>query len=333
LPDGQSLVFSGPTDNPPGLWRVPAGRAGNSERIELAGEAAYWPAVAPNGDKLAFERTSSQADIWRWQHGALPEPFLSSSVADTNPQFSPDGRRIAFDSHRGGSGRALWVANADGTGLLEMLKGFDPGSGTPAWSPDGKWLAFDSLPRDGRWDVWRVEAAGGSPQRLTDGRGDNQIPSWSRDGKHVYFASNRTGRSEVWCVPAGGGAARQVTFRGGHVGFESLDGKSLYYSKTANGTDGVYACSLAGGEERQVITDRVVWRNIFVAPTGIYYITPEGRRGHEIRFRDFATTRTERVLKIDGPVRFGLSVSADQKTFLFARWGTEADLMLIRNYR
>ena len=56
-------------------------------------------------------------------------------------------------------------------------------------------------------------------------------PSWSRDGKWVYFTSKRTGRYEVWKVSAEGGKAVPVTRNGGGAAFESPDGKSIYYTE------------------------------------------------------------------------------------------------------
>jgi Tol biopolymer transport system component len=52
-------------------------------------------------------------------------------------------------------------------------------------------------------------------------------PSWSHDGKWIYFSSSRTGAVEIWKIPAAGGEPIQVTRDGGYVAFESLDGKTL----------------------------------------------------------------------------------------------------------
>ena len=70
----------------------------------------------------------------------------------------------------------------------------------------------------------------GSATRLISGI-KAEAPSWSADGKFLYFASDRTGRWEVWKQPLFGGAARQITRNGGYASHESREGKWLYFSK------------------------------------------------------------------------------------------------------
>ena len=64
------------------------------------------------------------------------------------------------------------------------------------WSPDGTRIAFDSDAEGSFWQTYIINADGGKPKRLTDGEFDNAVPSWSRDGKSIYFCSERTGRYE-----------------------------------------------------------------------------------------------------------------------------------------
>lgn len=107
-------------------------------------------------------------------------------------QLSADGLHIAFQSARGGE-MDIWAARTDGTGLVQITKNHGTSNGSPRWAPDGRWLLFDSSGKDGQLDVW-VVGSGRRPAAAVDPRtGNSGIPSWSRDGKRMYFNSDQPG--------------------------------------------------------------------------------------------------------------------------------------------
>ncbi|MGQ0429106.1 MAG: prolyl oligopeptidase family serine peptidase [Gammaproteobacteria bacterium] len=86
----------------------------------------------------------------------------------------------------------------------------------PRLSPDGKLIAFTLRQTDfaadrGRSDLWLVEAAGGTPRRLTANEENDTAPDWAPDGAGIYFLSARSGSAQVWYLPVSGGEATQVT--------------------------------------------------------------------------------------------------------------------------
>ncbi len=80
---------------------------------------------------------------------------------------------------------------------------------------------------------------------------DEVRPSWSGNGRWIYFGSDRTGTWQVWKLPSEGGPAVQVTRKGGREAFESPDGKSVYYHK--RDVPGIWRVPVEGGEEAQVL--------------------------------------------------------------------------------
>ena len=79
------------------------------------------------------------------------EPLIVSSLLDINPQYSPDGRLVGFESNHTVEAQESWVTQADGSGPVQLTNHLGRQQGTPRWSRDGKWLAFDSLGQDGHW--------------------------------------------------------------------------------------------------------------------------------------------------------------------------------------
>jgi hypothetical protein len=94
--------------------------------------------------------------------GTSPRQVVAGST-ETNPEASPDGRRIVFMSFRDGNWE-VYIVNVDGSGLRRLTS--DPGNdGLPTWSPDGRTLAFVS-DRSGQWEVWTTRPDGRSQRPL-----------------------------------------------------------------------------------------------------------------------------------------------------------------------
>ena len=119
----------------------------------------------------------------------------SSSRIDSNPRFSPDGRRVAFVSNRSGAYQ-IWIANRDGGGAFQLTSVTTPYVGSPSWSPDGSTILFDGT-KNGHFEVYAISAAGGTPRRLIGSSGQDAVASFSRDGRWIYFTSNRTGEYQI----------------------------------------------------------------------------------------------------------------------------------------
>jgi len=331
MPDGKSLIYGAYPGGEGFLFTIRLAGYKNTKRLEIASRGASSPAVARKGGRLAFVRNVFHSDVWRLELGGKPQPLLVSSAADSSAQFSPDGERIAFQSSRGGEGLSIWLANADGSGLVQLTRGPEDRHGSPSWSPDGRWVAFDARTNEGHWIIRVIESNGAQSRVLASGPFDNAVPSWSRDGKWIYFCSNRSGRFEIWRIPFQGGSAEQVTRDGGYVARESADGKLLYYTKTSS-SGPLFARPLVGGDEKQTL-EMVQFRGFTVVDDGIYYL--HAGKTSEIRFHQLADGSSHMVNAIEAP-RLGqyLSVSPKRKTFLFTVSASAgSDLMLIENFR
>ena len=236
-PDGHELVYAaGPSSGATVLWRrsVQAPAGSPSKRLEWVEPGAFTPVISHPAvgslARLAYVRPISDTNIWV-RDTTMPSlsahKVVASTRRDSNPQFSPDGRRLAFTSERAGTAQ-IWVANSDGSNPLQLTSFSGGLVNAPRWSPDGKTIVFTSS-QDKNQDIYAVLSNGGAVRRLTSAVSREGRASWSRDGRWIYFYSTRSGHEEIWRMPAEGGEAVQLTTGGGHESFESPDGKLLYY--------------------------------------------------------------------------------------------------------
>lgn len=330
--DSQELIFSSGREYQQALWRIPA-RGGTPQRVPDTSGSDVLFALSRNGRRLTFTRTVSDENIWQAgvRGSALvgrPSRLISSTRGDSNAQYSPNGRRIAFASNRSGNWE-IWVCNSDGSDPVPLTHFGAGASSWPSWSPDGRRIAFNSTAR-GDYNIYTVSVDGGAPQQLTVDPAGNAGPNWSADG-WIYFASNRSGELQVWKIPADGGVALQLTKQGGVIPSVSPDGRFVYYAK---GEDEVWRIPTAGGEEARFMdgvedSDHGRWVPV---DSGFYFVQRNGSK-RALKFLDFTTGRTSDVMPLDKPWDvFALAVSPDRVLYSQIDY-TDHDLMMVENFR
>ncbi|MGH7711320.1 MAG: TolB family protein [Gemmatimonadaceae bacterium] len=198
---------------------------------------------------------------------------------------------------------------------------------------------------ESQWDVYAVTVSGGKPRRLTDHPAADDFPSFSRDGKWIYFSSSRTSpqHQSLWKVPVAGGDAVQVTTSPAYAPLASPEGLSIYYAETMDRPAGLWRMPISGGAPEKVL-DGVYLANYVVLSSGIYYVDrPAGDAGihyvdsptgeTRLRFFDFATRKSTTVAPNLGNVDLPITASADGRTILYPRMDPSIhDLMLVANF-
>ena len=176
--------------------------------ICLMGEDLWLKnSLASNTGRIAF--TSSRdgnAEIYVMDaNGRNQERLTNHPATDGMPDWSPDGTKIAFVSHRDGNRSQIHVMDADGENVIRLTD-LRVGIRRPEWSPDGKKIAFSVEGRD--WHIVVMDADENNRVRL---EGQAADPSWSPDGGQIAFVSARDGGSEIYVIGVDGQRRKRLT--------------------------------------------------------------------------------------------------------------------------
>lgn len=292
-PPAPATTAAGAKDAKPTKWDVNAPRGLRTKQVRMTTDEGSWMNVdvSPDGRTLAFDLLG---DIYTMPiAGGTPTRIAEGLAFEHQPRFSPDGRRIAFTSDRGG-GDNIWVMNVDGSDKRQVTKEDFRLLNQPTWSPDGRFIAakkhFTTGRSLGTGEVWLYHVSGGGGVQLVK-RASEVLqkelgePIYAPDGKSIYYTRNvssgpifeyaQNSRTDLFDIERYDIDTGEVTTAVSGVGGSvrptpSRDGKMIAFVRRDDNVTKLWVKDLATGAERIVYgpLDRDVQETWAV--TGVY---------------------------------------------------------------
>lgn len=163
----------------------------------------------------------------------------SPNAIDDDPDWSPDGRKIAFTSHAVTDDQTnsvtaeIYIKKANGKGKSRRLTNNKEEERAPDWSPDGKYIVYSGRKGEvaegrlfGTFEICIMNSDGSSEKRITNNKVPETTVMWSPDGKQLIFhrAVGGVGQFQLFTINADGTGEKQITFAPGFNGFPNWGG-------------------------------------------------------------------------------------------------------------
>lgn len=328
----QRIIFIGNKENQSSLWHI---SLDNSKISWLGGEQINSFSYLPKFNTLVYSNRTYNVDLHQVnlteEKTNKPQIVFSSTKTEWAPDISPDNTSLIFLSNRTGSYQ-LWLAELT-SGFVKQLTFFnDQIIGLAKWSPDGSKITFELLQGDNH-SLHLIDPLGGKPTILLKDNFDNKNFSWSKNGKNIYFQSNRTGQKEIWLINLQSKDLEQITTMGALYGEESKDQKYLYFTRLG-GESGLWKLTLKNRDNFTKVfnfpnsSDFNIWQ---LSDSGFYYKNPSYRSFFISHF-SFESGETETIFTI-GRDLIGstilFTISQDKSILFYTRLvNLESDLVL-----
>ena len=205
-------------------------RNGAEQPVAAPAHTYVTPRISPDGREIGVTIMEQESLTWLYD---LSRERMTRFTFEGNynliPVWTPDGKRIVFESNKEGPPNLFWQL-ANGSSGLERLTTSDFVEAPFSWSPDGQLLAFIELNATTGFDIWVLRLSDRKAQPFLRTRFNETAPRFSPDGRWLAYISDESGRFEIYVQPyPGPGGKWQISTEGGMEPVWNPNGRELFY--------------------------------------------------------------------------------------------------------
>jgi serine/threonine-protein kinase len=253
-------------------------RNGTEQPVTAPARAYVFPRLSPDGRRVGVGITEQETQVWLYDLARETlTRFTFEGNVNLNAAWTPDGKRIAFQSNKEGPLNLFWQ-RADGSGGLERLTTSEYNNFPISWSPDGQLLAFVEVNPTTGYDIWVLQLSDRKAQPFLRTPFNESVPRFSPDGRWLAYVSNESGRWEVYVLAyPGPGGKWQISTEGGTEPVWNSNGRELFYRSGDKmmAVDIATQPSFTAGKPRVLFEGRY---NPAPGTTPNYDVSPDGQR-------------------------------------------------------
>lgn len=230
--------------------------------------------------KLAFVSNSSgHKEIYVCDYdGHNAKRITSDKSIALLPGWSPDGKRLLYNSYKDG-GPKLYIKAID-SGAVKMLSGRSGLNTGASWAPDGKKIAL-TLSHKGDADIFLIGLNGMIKRRLTQHWGIDVSPTFSPDGRKIAFTSSRSGSPQIYVMDLTNGRQDRLTFQGKYNTSPSWSSLNrIAFTSMNNGVFDIFTMDVRGGRLRKLTGGSGNNEDPCWSPDGKYIVFSSNRHGN-----------------------------------------------------
>jgi serine/threonine protein kinase/WD40 repeat protein len=205
-------------------------RRGNVKSSTTFGKRpATTPRISPDGKRIAYATGGTDRNIWVYDIGRGTTTQVTSEGQALFPNWTPDGKHLAFSWSKAGP-LSIWWKALDASAEAKLLAASEFNLFPGSWTRDGRFLPVAESNPKTRWNIFIFDIKEQKLQSFVATDAQEQWPDFAPDGRWLAYVSDKTGRNEVYVGSFSGGDKEfVVSNNGGSSPLWSPDGRELFY--------------------------------------------------------------------------------------------------------